>query len=90
MAAALESVKGARDGVIVPRRALRSGEDVFLDDYPLQKLREQLGVHVETALSGTELYALLHNWGRRRTSQEKGRLYTWQSNAAYTKMEENI
>ena len=90
IAAALESVKGERDGVIVPRCALRSGEDVFLDDYPLQKLREQLGVHVETALSGAELYALLHNWGRRRTSQEKGRLYTWQSNAAYTKLEENI
>ena len=90
IAAALETVEGARDGVIVPRCALRSGEDVFLDDYPLQKLRERLGVHVETALSGAELYALLHDWGRRRTHEKKEQIYTWQSNAAYTKLEENI
>ena len=85
--AALQAMKGPRDGVIIPRSALRSGEDVFLDDYPLTALRERLQVRVEAALGGGELYALLSHWGEKRHQDPKERFYTWQSNAAYTKLE---
>lgn len=84
--AALQAVEGPRDGVIIPRCALRSGEDVFLDDYPLTALQERLQVRVEPALGGAELHDLLCHWGKKRPSAPKERFYTWQSNAAYTKM----
>lgn len=84
--ATLQAVDGPRDGVIIPRCALRSGEDVFLDDYPLTVLQERLRVRVESALGGAELHDLLCHWGKERQSGPKERFYTWQSNAAYTKM----
>ena len=86
--AALQAVDGPRDGVIIPRCALRSGEDLFLDDYPLAVLQERLQVPVESALSGAELHDLLCHWGEKRRHVPKERFYTWQSNAAYTKLEE--
>ncbi|MGP1366082.1 MAG: DUF512 domain-containing protein [Schwartzia sp. (in: firmicutes)] len=86
--AALNALEGRRDGVIIPRCALRSGENVFLDDYPLEALRERLRVRVESALGGAELYDLLAHWGERETGDPSERFYTWQSNAAYTKLED--
>lgn len=86
--ATLNALEGRRDGVIIPRCALRSGEDVFLDDYPLAVLRERLRVRVESALGGAELYDLLAHWGERATGTPTERFYTWQSNAAYTKLED--
>lgn len=88
IAAALMALPGPRDGVIVPRCALRSGEDIFLDDYSLAEMKEKLQVRIETALGGSELYHLLHHWDKEKRRKQRERFYTWQSNAAYTKLEE--
>ncbi len=75
------------DAVILPRCALRSGEDVFLDDMTLTTFAEKCGREVRTALSGAELYRLLTSWQDVPREATGERAYMWQSNAAYTKTE---
>ncbi len=72
------------DGVIIPRCAIRDGENVFLDDMTLGELREKCGKDVKTALSGGEVYELLAHWETAESSDKMGE-YAWQSNAAYVK-----
>ncbi len=78
-----------RDGVLLPASALRSGEDIFLDDMRLADMERELGVPVVPVLSGTELYEALAHWNTLRPRRvTDGALYTWQGNAAYTKQRE--
>ncbi len=85
----LAAVSGGEqaDAVILPRCALRSGEDIFLDDMTLTAFTERCGREVRTALSGAELYRLLAHWQDVPRAETEERAYMWQSNAAYTKQE---
>jgi hypothetical protein len=73
------------DGVILPEGALRTGENVFLDDYKLGDIEEQLQVRVATALGGAELHQALTDWTHYHGAGMEETAYMWQSNAAYTK-----
>ena len=84
--AALSKEEGT-DAVVLPRCALRSGEDIFLDDMTLTAFAEQCGREVRTALTGGELYRLLAHWNDVPQNESKERAYMWQSNAAYTRSE---
>ncbi|MBP2633446.1 MAG: hypothetical protein H6Q70_4074, partial [Firmicutes bacterium] len=46
---ALNELQGDCSGVIIPGVALRSGEDVFLDDYSLNDLKKELNINVQVA-----------------------------------------
>ena len=85
MAALSKAAPGT--AVIVPRCALRSGENVFLDDMTLTAFAEKIGCDVRAALSGGELYRLLAHWHDAPKEETGERAYMWQSNAAYTKLE---
>ncbi|MBQ7516703.1 MAG: DUF512 domain-containing protein [Schwartzia sp.] len=85
---ALRAQETPRDGVLLPASALRSGEDVFLDDMTLTDMEQALGVPVVPVLSGAELYDVLAHWGEAHRLRRDGKLYTWQGNAAYTKLGE--
>ncbi len=86
---ALTADETPRDGVLLPASALRSGEDVFLDDMKLAEMERQLGVPTVPALSGADLYGALAHWGQAGPAPGDGKpLYTWQGNAAYTKLGE--
>lgn len=87
----LASLSEAEPGaalVVVPRCALRSGENVFLDDMTLATFAEKAGREVRTALSGGELFRLLTHWNDAPKGETEERAYMWQSNAAYTRLEE--
>lgn len=83
---ALERLEGNCSGVIIPGVALRSGENVFLDNYSLDDLKKDLNINVQVANNGIELKNLLLNWPKQslQTTPESG-VYTWQSNCAYSK-----
>lgn len=83
---ALERLEGNCSGVIIPGVALRSGENVFLDNYSLDDLKKDLNINVQVANNGIELKNLLLNWPKQslQTTLENG-VYTWQSNCAYSK-----
>lgn len=83
---ALERLESNCSGVIIPGVALRSGENVFLDNYSLDDLRKDLNINVQVANNGIELKNLLLNWPKQsvQTATENG-VYTWQSNCAYSK-----
>ena len=85
--ASLSEVEPGAPVVVVPRCALRSGENVFLDDMTLSSFTEKAGREVRTALSGGELYRLLTHWHDMPKGETKEQAYMWQSNAAYTKLE---
>ena len=73
------------DGVILPESALRTGENVFLDDYTLEQVTSELCLPVKTALTGEDLCKLLTNWNSAAADSLDEAVYMWQSNAAYTK-----
>ena len=83
---ALNEVQSNCSGVIIPGVALRSGENVFLDNYSLDDLRKDLNINVQVANNGIELKNLLLNWSKQnvQATSESG-VYTWQSNCAYSK-----
>lgn len=83
---ALNEVQGNCSGVIIPGVALRSGENVFLDNYSLDDLKKDLNINVQVANNGIELKNLLLNWPKQsvQIASESG-VYTWQSNCAYSK-----
>ena len=72
------------DGMIVPECALRSGENIFLDDMPLSQLQKSFGKNIMIALSGDRLRYLLTHWNEAEEAESE-KEYMWQSNAAYTK-----
>ncbi len=81
---ALNSQNDLCDGVILPSSTLRTGEDVFLDDYSLQYIKDNYKKEIKTAAGAEMLYKLLTSWYCINDERETD-LYTWQSNAAYTK-----
>ena len=74
------------NAVILPQCALRSGEDIFLDDMTLADFTKKCGREVRTALTGAELFHLLTHWQDVSKEEARERTYMWQSNAAYTKL----
>ena len=81
----LQAAEGPRDGVILPEGALRTGENVFLDDMKLSDIEDRLQVRVETALGGADLRQALADWTHYHGAGMEETAYMWQSNAAYTK-----
>lgn len=74
-----------RRGIIIPSSALREGEDIFLDDYSLDDIKKAFSdEEVKVADDGADLKKLLTDWYNIECSRSKA-IYTWQSNAAYTK-----
>lgn len=85
---ALQAAGGLRSGVIIPGVALRAGEQVFLDDLSLADLNKELGVPLQVAYNGTQLRSLLVDWFNNQVAAEEPTVYTWQSNAGYSKNKE--
>ncbi len=83
---ALEQAGGRRDGVLIPESALRSGEDIFLDDMTLETLERRFpDVRIEAVQSGGDYRKALSDFHSYRKERRKETSYMWQSNAAYTK-----
>lgn len=81
----LEKTKSGRDGIIIPACALRSGEDIFLDDYTLDDIKKAFPNEVvKVANDAITLKTLLADWHNIDCERTKA-IYTWQSNASYTK-----
>lgn len=84
--AALKRMPGKRMGILLPECALRTGENIFLDDYTLADLQEEFaGVRIETVLGGADYRQALTHWETYRGARTEEAAYMWQSNAAYTK-----
>lgn len=74
-----------RHGIIIPSSALRQGEDIFLDDYSLDDVKKAFNDEVIKVVDdGSDLKKLLADWYNIECSRTKA-IYTWQSNAGYTK-----
>ena len=77
------------DGVIIPRCAIRDGDNVFLDDMTIDELSSSIRMPIRTALSGSDLCHALAHFYENDEKEESGALYAWQSNAAYAKYSKN-
>ena len=64
----------------------REGEDIFLDDYTLEDIKKSffLMKKVKVASDAIMLKNLLADWHNIKCERSKA-IYTWQSNASYTK-----
>lgn len=83
--AALQEAPDKRSGVIIPGVSLRSGENIFLDDYTLNDLSKDLDSDVRVANNGVELKHILLNWHEGNVQiKNESKVYTWQSNGAYS------
>lgn len=81
----LKQNKANRDGIIIPSCALREGEDIFLDDYTLEDIKKAFpDEEVKVASDAIMLKNLLADWYNIKCERSKA-IYTWQSNASYTK-----
>jgi len=83
--AGLRACPGRRDGIILPGSALRTGENIFLDDYSLDELQAEIGTEIKIATGGSSLKKLLSAWHDQPAFDSTKAAYTWQSNASYTK-----
>ncbi|SFT33413.1 putative radical SAM enzyme, TIGR03279 family [Selenomonas sp. GACV-9] len=82
----LDSLSGKRTGILIPESALRSGEDVFLDDVTLQQMQAHYpAARVEPVQGGKDFRAALSGWTSYHKDRSGETAYTWQSNAGYTK-----
>ncbi|MGP1406885.1 DUF512 domain-containing protein [Selenomonas sp.] len=89
MLRALAQLPDAPDGVILPESALRTGENILLDDMTLEAFRRAVPqLRVETAQGGSDLARALLDWENYRGVADAAASYMWQSNAAYTKPRE--
>ncbi|MBR1579161.1 MAG: DUF512 domain-containing protein [Selenomonadaceae bacterium] len=75
---------GKVDGILIPESALRSGEDIFLDDITLDELRREHDARIEPVLSGSDFRRALADFNSYRNQRVAQTNYTWQSNAAYS------
>ena len=81
----LKQNKANRDGIIIPSCALREGEDIFLDDYTLEDIKKAFpDEEVKVVSDAIMLKNLLADWHNIKCERSKA-IYTWQSNASYTK-----
>ena len=86
MLRALKEVSDAPQGVIMPECALRTGENILLDDMTLEAFRCAVPhLRVETAQGGGDLVRALLDWEHYHGTSDEEASYMWQSNAAYTK-----
>lgn len=82
----LDALGGRRDGLLIPESALRSGEDIFLDDMTLADFAAHFpGTRVEPVQSGSEFRHALTDFASYHKDRAADTNYTWQSNAGYTK-----
>ena len=74
------------DGVLIPESALRSGEDIFLDDVTLDDLRAHFPkARIEPVQNGHDYRMALTGWRTYHKDRARETAYMWQSNAGYTK-----
>ena len=85
MLTALQDVAGKVDGILIPESALRTGDNVFLDDVSLSDFCARLPCRAETVGSGREYFHALTDWENYSGVGDTAASYMWQSNAAYTK-----
>ena len=82
----LKSLDGQRHGILIPESALRSGEDIFLDDMSLAEFAAQFpNARVEPVQGGRDYHQALTDWNSYHKNRSNETAYTWQSNAGYTK-----
>ena len=82
----LKSLDGPRQGILIPESALRSGEDIFLDDMSLAEFAAQFpDARVEPVQGGRDYHQALTDWNSYHKNRSNETAYTWQSNAGYTK-----
>lgn len=77
--------RGQYDGIIIPGVALRSGEDIFLDDMTLTQLQDRLHTKLRVVYHGDELKQALLGWTGEPYLKGDSHRYAWQSNCAYNK-----
>lgn len=85
MLAKLRGIDKEVDGIMLPESALRTGDNIFLDDMSLEDFCSQLSCRVETVAGGNDFYAALTDWDSYSGVGAGNTAYMWQSNAAYTK-----
>lgn len=82
----LQAMPGCRTGILLPESALRSGEDIFLDDVSLSEMKAAFPeARIEMVRSGGDYRRALTDWFHYHKDRSAECSYTWQSNAGYTK-----
>ena len=80
----LKSISGERDGILIPESALRSGEDIFLDDITFKELQQNFSTcKIEPVQTGAEFKRALFDFNSYHKSRANETAYIWQSNAGY-------
>lgn len=85
MLASLKGIDTQVDGILIPESALRTGDNIFLDDVSLDDFCQSLSCRVETVAGGNDFYTALTDWHNYSGVGAGNASYMWQSNAAYTK-----
>ena len=85
MLASLKGIDTQVDGILIPESALRTGDNIFLDDVSLDDFCQSLSCRVETVAGGNDFYTALADWRNYSGVGAGNASYMWQSNAAYTK-----
>ena len=85
MLASLKGFDKQVDGILIPESALRTGDNIFLDDVSLDDFCQSLSCRVETVAGGNDFYNALADWHNYSGVGAGNASYMWQSNAAYTK-----
>ncbi len=85
MLASLKGIDKQVDGIMIPESALRTGDNIFLDDVSLDDFCQSLSCRVETVAGGNDFYTALADWHNYSGVGAGNASYMWQSNAAYTK-----
>ena len=85
MLASLKGIDTQVDGILIPESALRTGDNIFLDDVSLDDFCQSLSCRVETVAGGNDFYTALADWHNYSGVGAGNASYMWQSNAAYTK-----
>ena len=85
MLASLKGIDKQVDGILIPESALRTGDNIFLDDVSLDDFCQSLSCRVETVAGGNDFYTALADWHNYSGLGAGNASYMWQSNAAYTK-----
>ncbi len=82
----LQGLPGPRTGILLPESALRSGEDIFLDDVKLSELQAVFpAARIEPVQGGRDYRRALCDWEHYHKKRAQESAYMWQSNAGYTK-----
>lgn len=85
MLASLKGIDTQVDVILIPESALRTGDNIFLDDVSLDDFCQSLSCRVETVAGGNDFYTALADWHNYSGVGAGNASYMWQSNAAYTK-----